>query len=53
MGGLNKFLGLISKTSENKDLYTINQDILKQVTVIDDMNDNRFLDSCTGTSLIK
>jgi uncharacterized protein YsxB (DUF464 family) len=52
MGGLNKFLGLISKTSENKDLYTINQDILKQVTVIDDMNDNRFLDSCTGTRVI-
>jgi uncharacterized protein YsxB (DUF464 family) len=52
MGGLNKFLRLISKTSENKDLYIINEDILKQVIVIDDMDDNRFLDSCTGTRVI-
>jgi uncharacterized protein YsxB (DUF464 family) len=52
MGGLNNFLGLISKTPQNKGLYTINEDILKKVTVIDDMDDNRFLDSCTGTRVI-
>jgi len=52
MGGFNKFLGLISKNSENNDLYAIKGDILNQVTIINDINDDRVLDSCTGTRVI-
>jgi len=52
MGGFNKFLGLISKTSENKDLYAIKEDILNQITIINDVNDDRILDSCTGTRVV-
>lgn len=52
MGGFNKLLGLISNTSENKELYTINSDILNKVTIINDINDDRILESTTGTKVI-
>jgi uncharacterized protein YsxB (DUF464 family) len=52
MGSFNKFLGLISKTSENNDLYTIKSDILNQITIINDIDDDRVLDSTTGARII-